>query len=250
MAAWIDDGQGYLRYLDNKRGASEIYIQKELALFQQYLTPVTFGLAIHNIFFLDDDQFHDVIKPMTKLLIKKRVAYTLDYEKLKVFLVKRGYYNYQCEHPSSIMLLSKIETNTAALDMQANVQQQKQNDDIFFQFFQESIVVMMDSSTSSAGSKIKISGSKLLDQMKKYIFLKQTEISQKSNGLLLSDHTNLQNMRDRLNATMFGINMNRLLIKPAVAIKKLTNAATIYIIDLKKLKQHILDHQQHEKTEE
>jgi hypothetical protein len=224
MASWIEDGEGYLKCLENKHCVSNEYIQKELALFQQYLTPVTFGLAIHDIFFLEA---HDNV-PITKLYIKKRVAYSLHYENIKAFLIKRGHYNHRYEDASSSHMLPKIETK-------ATPTASGKHDTIFFQFFQSILDSRADDKTQ------KILGSKLFAQTRRYVFSKQNQISE-SDLVPTTHHTTYQYLRDDLNLTMFGINMNRLLIKPGVAIKKLTNAGTVYIINFEKLHQHILDH--------
>ena len=227
VARWAQDGEGYLEYVDNKRGVSRDYILQELVLFRQYLTPVTLGIAIHDIFLLED---HDT-NIITKHIIKKRVAYTLYPKNIKAFLTKRGHYNNRYEHPSSHRLLPQIQTSDSAHPY----------DVLFFQFFQS----ILDSRADEEQPRLnvrKISGSKLLLQMRQFVFSKQSGISSDSGDKYTAFHTTFQNIRNDLNFTMFGNNMNRLLISPGVAIKKLTNAGTVYTINLEKLSQHVLEH--------
>lgn len=251
MAAWIDDGQGYLRYLDNKRGASEIYIQKELALFQQYLTPATFGRALQDLSFDAQHTIDANPNGITKLYIKKRVAYVLHYETIKTFLIKYDYYNRQYEHvPSSLSrLLPKLDTHPKTLASASSTAIKRQCDAIFYQFFQS----ILDSQPNQGDNNgdapklkfLKISGSNLFGKMRQYVFSKQRIVhdddTTSPHPYPTALHTTLQTIRGALNTTMFGVNMNRLLIQPGTAIKKLTNTGTIYAIHLEKLSQLILE---------
>ena len=239
MATWIEDGQGYLRYLDNARGVSDNYIQKELVLFRQYLTPTTFGLAIQDICLLLHDQ-----AIISKSFIRKRVAYTLHYENVKSFLINGNNYNYQYEHPAAYSTLPRIETHIGSASPE-NMKLISQNDAIFYQFFQR----ILDSQPKNSDDDddddkpkiMKISGSKLFAQMRQFVFSKQRIIHDSNGPDPTTHHTTFQNIRSSLNITMFGVNMNRLLIRPVAAIKKLTNAGTVYVIDLEKLNQLILN---------
>jgi hypothetical protein len=120
-----------------------------------------------------------------------------------------------------------------------------QNDAIFYQFFQR----ILDSQPKNSDDDddddkpkiMKISGSKLFAQMRQFVFSKQRIIHDSNGPDPTTHHTTFQNIRSSLNITMFGVNMNRLLIRPVAAIKKLTNAGTVYVIDLEKLNQLILN---------